>query len=185
MSYGSPSTREHAWRVRGKIPLSVGGAWSERRRWPQEGPHKRRQPGVVGLTLDRIAFDFGTIRIDRQLARSSRAEHPVWGPPKTESSTRTIPIADVVVDAISTHVRDFGHHESGLLFTTDVGAFIGTSTLHGAWQRAATRVGTDATPHDLRHYFASVQIRGGLSIKVLQALLGHKSAVRPGTPTGT
>ena len=74
-------------------------------------------------------------------------------------------------------VRDFGHHESGLLFTTDVGAFIGTSTLHGAWQRAAKRVGTDATPHDPRHYFASVQIRGGLSIKVLQALLGHKSAV--------
>ena len=34
-----------------------------------------------------------------------------------------------------------------------------------------------ATPHDLRHYFASVQIRGGQSIKVLQALLGHKSAV--------
>lgn len=33
------------------------------------------------------------------------------------------------------------------------------------------------TPHDLRHYFASVQIRGGQSIKVLQALLGHKSAV--------
>jgi len=31
--------------------------------------------------------------------------------------------------------------------------------------------------HDLRHYFASVQIRGGQSIKVLQALLGHKSAV--------
>lgn len=136
-----------------------------------------RRGEILGLTLDRIAFDFGTIRIDRQLARSSRADHPVWGPPKTDSSTRTIPIADVVVDAISTHVRDFGHHESGLLFTTDVGAFIGTSTLHGAWQRAARRVGTDATPHDLRHYFASVQIRGGLSIKVLQALLGHKSAV--------
>lgn len=32
-------------------------------------------------------------------------------------------------------------------------------------------------PHDLRHHFASVQIRGGQSIKVLQALLGHKSAV--------
>ena len=41
----------------------------------------------------------------------------------------------------------------------------------------AKRVGIDATPHDLRHYFASVQIRGGQSIKVLQALLGHKSAV--------
>ena len=99
------------------------------------------------------------------------------GPTETEASTRTIPVADVVLDAIVQHVADFGQHESGLLFTTDMGAFVGTSTIHGAWQRAAKRVGTNATPHDLRHYFASVQIRGGQSIKVLQALLGHKSAV--------
>ena len=136
-----------------------------------------RRGEILGLTLDRVALDFGTIRVDRQLARSSRAGNPVWGPPKTESSTRTIPVGDVVIAAIKEHVEKFGTHESGLLFTTDLGAFVGTSTIHGAWQRAARKVGTDATPHDLRHYFASVQIRGGQSIKVLQALLGHKSAV--------
>lgn len=54
---------------------------------------------------------------------------------------------------------------------------MGTSTLHGAWQRPARTVVTEATPHDLRHFFASVQIWGGQSIKVLQALLGHRSAV--------
>ena len=52
-----------------------------------------------------------------------------------------------------------------------------TSTLQRAWQIAARKVGTDATPHDLRHYFASMQIAGGTSIKKLQALLGHKSAM--------
>lgn len=106
-----------------------------------------------------------------------RADNPIWGQPKTESSTRTIPVGDVVVDAIWRHVNEFGHHESGLLFTTDYGAFVGTSTLHGARQRAARKAGTMATPHDLRHYFASIQIRSGQSIKVLEALLGHKSAV--------
>lgn len=136
-----------------------------------------RRGEILGLTLDRVAFDFGTIRVDRQLSRSSRAGNPVWGPPKTESSSRTIPVGDVVLDAIRQHVDEFGHHESGLLLTTDQGAFVGTSTLHGAWQRAARKVGTTATPHDLRHYFASIQIRGGQSVKVLQALLGHKSAV--------
>ena len=71
---------------------------------------------------------------------------------------------------------EYGTHESGLLFTTDLGNFVGTSTIHNAW--ASVQEGPhDATPHDLRHYFASVQIRGGQSIKVLQALLGHKSAV--------
>ncbi len=33
-----------------------------------------------------------------------------------------------------------------------------------------------ATPHDLRHYFASVLIRSGASVKVVQARLGHSSA---------
>lgn len=136
-----------------------------------------RRGEILGLTLDRVAFDFGTIRVDRQLSRSSRADNPVWGPPKTESSSRTIPVGDVVLDAIRHHVDEFGHHESGLLLTTDLGACVGTSTLHGAWQRAARKVATAATPHDLRHYFASIQIRGGQSVKVLQALLGHKSAV--------
>ena len=83
-----------------------------------------RRGEILGLTLDRIAFDFGTIRIDRQLARSSRADNPVWGPPKTESSTRTIPVAAVVTEALTQHVEDFGLRESGLLFTTELGAFI-------------------------------------------------------------
>jgi len=31
--------------------------------------------------------------------------------------------------------------------------------------------------HDLRHFYASVLIRSGASVKVVQARLGHKSAV--------
>lgn len=136
-----------------------------------------RRGEILGLTLDRISFDFGTVRVDRQLSRSSRTGNPVFGPPKTTASVRTIPVAGVVLDAIKKHVARFGHHESGLLFTTDVGNFVGTSTIHNAWRTAAKKIGADATPHDLRHYFASPQIRGGSSIKVLQGLLGHKSAV--------
>ena len=136
-----------------------------------------RRGEILGLTLDRVAFDFATIRVDRQLSRTARTGKPVFGPPKTPSSTRTIPVADVVLQAIKQHVGDYGTHESGLLFTTDLGNFVGTSTIHNAWSVGSKKVPTDATPHDLRHYFASVQIRGGQSIKVLQALLGHKSAV--------
>ena len=64
-----------------------------------------------------------------------------------------------------------------MVFTTETGSPVATSTIHAVWQRAARSVGSEATPHDLRHYFASIQIRSGQSIKVLQALLGHKSAV--------
>lgn len=118
-----------------------------------------------------------SIRVDRQLARTSRSDAVSFGPPKTESSTRTIPVAQVVLNAIRDHVAAYGPHDSGLIFTTEIGSPLTTSTLHAAWQQAARQVGADATPHSLRHYFASVQIRGGQSVKVLQALLGHKSAV--------
>ncbi|MCW2756253.1 MAG: hypothetical protein JWQ32_3664 [Marmoricola sp.] len=136
-----------------------------------------RRAELLGLTLDRVAFDFATIRVDRQLGRTSRSDAISFGPPKTESSTRTIPVAQVVLEAIRDHVDTYGHHESGVIFTTESGSPLTTSTLHAAWQQAARHIGTDATPHSLRHYFASVHIRGGQSIKVLQALLGHKSAV--------
>ena len=136
-----------------------------------------RRGELLGLTLDRVAFEFATIRVDRQLSRASRSDAVMFGPPKTDSSTRTIPVAPVVLHTIREHVAEFGLHESGLVLTTETGSPVATSTIHSIWQRAARSVGADATPHALRHYFASIQIRSGQSVKVLQALLGHKSAV--------
>jgi integrase len=60
---------------------------------------------------------------------------------------------------------------------TAIGTPLRPSTLWMAWNKAACSVATDATPHDLRHYVASVLIRAGLSTKAIQRLLGHKSAV--------
>lgn len=136
-----------------------------------------RRGELLGLTLDRVAQEFGTIRVDRQLSRKGTGNTVVFGPPKTEAALRTIPVADVVLEAIAGHVEEFGTHESGLVFTSTIGTPLRTSTLWTAWDRAAKAARVDATPHDLRHYFASVQIAGGTSIKALQALLGHKSAM--------
>lgn len=51
------------------------------------------------------------------------------------------------------------------------------------WRRARSAatakkvVVRDSTPHDLRHYAASVLISSGLSVKAVQLHLGHASAV--------
>lgn len=136
-----------------------------------------RRGELCGLTHDRVSADFGTVRVDRQLLRRSIGDEVTFVPPKTEASVRTVPVGPVVTDAIAQHLKTFGQHESGLIFTSAIGTPLRTSTLWTAWRRAAEKVGTDATPHDLRHYFASVQLRGGTSVKALQAMLGHKSAV--------
>ena len=42
---------------------------------------------------------------------------------------------------------------------------------------AAAGRGAEVTFHDLRHYYASLLIQHGESVKVVQRRLGHKSAV--------
>ncbi|KRF10921.1 tyrosine-type recombinase/integrase [Nocardioides sp. Soil796] len=135
-----------------------------------------RRGELLGLTTDRIALDFGVIRVDRQAARRSTSEQVAFADTKTPASVRNIAVAQVVLDAIEEHIASYGVHDTGLLFTSTLGSALRPSTLQRAWSLAARQVGTDATMHDLRHYFASVQIAGGTSIKALQALLGHKSA---------
>jgi integrase len=163
--------------ITAKAVLAVHDAISERCRalvTVGAGTGMRRGE-LLGLTLDRVSEALQTIRVDRQLSRQG-GDVPILVPPKTPASVRTIPVAQVVLDAISEHVDRFGVHESGLIFTSASGGPVRPSTLHGAWSTAAKSIGTGATPHDLRHFYASAQIRGGQSIKVLQGLLGHKSA---------
>jgi len=71
-----------------------------------------------------------------------------------------------------------GAGQPGLIFTNERGAPIQQSPFAVVWAAAARRAGLPewATPHDLRHYFASVLIRSGASVKVIQARLGHSSA---------
>ncbi len=50
-----------------------------------------------------------------------------------------IPVASVVLDAIRDQDATYGHHQSGLLFTTESGSPLTPSTLHAAWQTGSRR----------------------------------------------
>jgi integrase len=70
-----------------------------------------------------------------------------------------------------------GEHQ--LLFTNDRGGPISRTRFSEAvWQPAIARAGLPRGTrfHDLRHYYASLLIRHGESVKVVQARLGHASA---------
>jgi integrase len=66
-----------------------------------------------------------------------------------------------------------------LVFTDDAGRPLRRTRFSGIWRPAAASAGLHggATFHDLRHYYASLLIRNGESVKVVQKRLGHKSAV--------
>jgi integrase len=100
-------------------------------------------------------------------------------PPKTAASIRTIPLPTVVVDVLARHLAAFAMGEGQLLFTNDRGEPISRTRFSEAvWQPAIVRAGLPGGTrfHDLRHYYASLLIRHGESVKVVQARLGHASA---------
>ena len=65
-----------------------------------------RQGECFGLTVDRVRFLERTAMVDRQLVTVARAG-AVLGPPKTRASNRTIPLPQVVVDALAAHLAEF------------------------------------------------------------------------------
>ena len=136
-----------------------------------------RQGECFGLTVDRVNFLRREVRIDRQLVYISR-QRPSFGPPKTPKSERTIPLPQVVIDALAAHLATYPPGPDGLIFTTTAGEPIRRTSFGSVWRPTvqAAEAPTETGFHDLRHYYASLLIRHGESVKVVQARLGHASA---------
>jgi len=137
------------------------------------------RPGeLFGLTVDRIDFLRRTVRVDQQLVRV-RGEGVEHGPLKTSTSYRTVPLPRAVCEALAAHLARWEPDPTqNLAFTNERRAPIQQHPFAVTWGRGRKAAGVPpwATPHDLRHYYASLLIRSGASVKVVQSRLGHASA---------
>ena len=135
-----------------------------------------RSGEALGLMVDRVDFLRRSIRLEQQLVTISGSP-PRLGPVKTPASVRTIPVPQMVVDQLALHLEQYQPGPGGLIFTDAKGDPIRRNALGNLWRRAATKAGVEGfTPHDLRHYAASVLIDQGASVKAVQRHLGHSSA---------
>lgn len=135
-----------------------------------------RQGEAFGLTRDRVNFLKREIVVDRQLVMRN-GKPSEFGPTKTRSSNRVIPLPQVVADALSAHIKAHEIGPEDLLFRGSRGATMRRNTFSPLWQAATTKAGLEGyTFHALRHHYASLLIEHGESVKVVQARLGHKSA---------
>jgi integrase len=135
-----------------------------------------RQGEVFGLTVDRIDFLRRQLTVDRQLVTMPDGP-PYLAPPKTQASVRVVPLPQVVVDALAAHLARWP--SDGFVFTTDLGNPIRRTAFSATVWRPAVRAAAlddTVTFHGLRHFYASLLIRHGESIKTVQARLGHASA---------
>ncbi len=103
---------------------------------------------------------------------------PRFGPPKTEASVRVIPLPRVVVDALAAHLAAYPVGPDGLVFPLG-GEPITRQRFGHLWRPIAKAVGLSPGTglHALRHYYASLLLRHGESVKTVQSRLGHASAV--------
>lgn len=137
-----------------------------------------RQAEAFGLTVDRVDFLRREVTVDRQLLRAS-GEAPVFGPPKTKKSHRTIPVPGDLVDALASHITEHGTGPDGILFKSRYGGALKVSTFNGGpWRTAVSeaKCPDGMTFHWMRHYYASRLIAAGLSVKAVQVRLGHATA---------
>lgn len=130
------------------------------------------RPGELrGLTVDRVQGD--RVVVDRQLVTGGAV--PVWGPPKTASSRRTVALAPVTVGVLEAHLREYRRGPGGLVFASASGSGLTRSHLQYAWSRAAEGLGLGPRSgwHALRHHHASLLIAGGASPRAVADRLGH------------
>ncbi len=137
--------------------------------------------GYCGLRIgEASALRVGDVDIKQRRIRVRRSvtyvdgQGLVEGPTKNHCS-RTVPVPRFLVPLLKTEIGDRCGEE--LLFPSRRGGWLGVGEVRWVFDPAATAVGVEGlTPHELRHTCASLAIAAGANVKVLQTLLGHKTA---------
>jgi integrase len=154
------------------------------------------RPGeMLGLELEHIDFLRREVKVVQQL-RTATGIGPFLAPTKTKTSRRTVELPKITANALAHHLEKYPAipvevpdrtdprkpttRQARLLFTA-CGEPVSRSVWSKAWVPAAraAKLPPGTGFHALRHYFATLLIFAGASVKTVQVALGHS------TPTTT
>ena len=131
---------------------------------------------AAALRVEDIDTSAQRIRVRRSVTYVSKTGL-VEGPTKNHTS-RTVPVPGFLARLLATEVE--GRADVALVFpSARSGGFLTLGQARYSFQRATGAVtGCEGVRlHDLRHTCASLAISAGANVKVVQKLLGHKTAV--------
>jgi integrase len=137
--------------------------------------------GYCGLRFgEAAALRVGDVNLKTRRIRVRRSVTNVTGKGLVEGGTknhgaRTVPVPKFLAPLLETEIGDRADVE--LLFPSRRGGYLTVGEVRWVFDPAAKAVGlAGLTPHELRHTCASLAIAAGANVKVLQTLLGHKTA---------
>lgn len=138
-----------------------------------------RRSEALALNISDINFKQKYITVNKTLvlSRASTSDKILQDNTKTDAGTRKIPIASKLYPILKAYCKD----RVGILFLSEYGNYIGTSTFRKRWNTmlkklqefADFELANDITPHMFRHTYASDLYKAGVDIKSAQYLLGH------------
>lgn len=149
-----------------------------------------RQGEAFGLATDDVDFLGGVVHVVRQV-KLLRLTRPVFAPPKG-GKERDIPLPESVAFALASHLKRYPSKRitlpwktldgppvtASLIFTGSMGLALDRNRFnHRVWRpalrAAGVETGRENGMHALRHFYASVLLDAGESIKALSEYLGH------------
>lgn len=136
-----------------------------------------RASEICGLSWDKVNFKDNIIRIDTVAVWDEVGKKVIFKPTKTMKSTRTLVIPQglrsILIDWKETQKDTIPSNEFNLVFTKEDGAPSCSHIFGTAYKNFIRRKKFNIGFHELRHSYASLQLRAGSDIKVISETLGH------------
>ncbi|WP_460745670.1 tyrosine-type recombinase/integrase [Nocardia goodfellowii] len=127
-----------------------------------------------------IALRVANVDVDNRRIRVSRSATRVTGAGMVETdtknhTTRSVPVPRVLAEELKSLLS--GRRPDAFVFGSHKGGHLTSTEFRWVFDQAAKDVGLEGVvPHSLRHTAASLAISAGANIKVVQKMLGHKTA---------
>lgn len=128
-----------------------------------------RTTEALALSVEDIDLERSVIHVRKQVG-STASEWADIVPPKTDGSTRTIPISEGLHPVLETLIDE----SEGLLFTDPDGGIVSSDSISTYIAGICRKKGIKFSLYRLRHLFSADLFRAGVNPKVIQSLMGHE-----------
>jgi len=143
-----------------------------------------RRGEVLGLRWEDVDLETGVASVVQSVVQTGRQRWEL-STPKTAAGTRTVDLDKATVTALVEHRKRQraerllvgpGWKDHGLVFCRETGEPIDPARASRDFVRAVKRAGVPTIRmHDTRHTWATLALKAGVPVKVVQERLGHST----------